>query len=165
MMKLKKAIELAEGAYNVFLNIEHRRGQLDDARKVESYSLAEELASSARHNAREHKQTLCEINALITRSAVRIDLARTVEAREDLEGALALNKESNSSQTGNMANPKVEALARLCWSGNESCKARTNSSKIKPHRSKTRRLILSGPGIFFKMKGFGIVHSPACKFS
>lgn len=167
--KLKKAIELAEGAYNVFSKnehgqymgraawelglahfyngnldvaeewarkveatalesddyrwvcnalilrgrIEHKRGQLDELHKVERYLRAEELASSARENAEEHHQTLCEINALMTRSAVRIDLERTVEAREDLGKALALNRESNSSNTGNTANPKVEALCYL----------------------------------------------------
>jgi tetratricopeptide (TPR) repeat protein len=93
--------------------IEHRRGQLNEPERVERYSLAEELASSARNNAKQYSQTLCEINALITRGGARIELERTIEAREDLEAALALNQESNSSKTGNTGNPKVESLCYL----------------------------------------------------
>jgi tetratricopeptide (TPR) repeat protein len=168
-VKLSRAIEMAEGAYHVFLEnehwryvgraawelglthfysdnldeaeqwaqkveamalesedqrwvcnalilrsrIEYRRGQLNEARKTECFSLAEELASSASHNASQHRQTLCETNALITRSAIRIDLTKFAEARQDLEDALALNKESNSYMMSTTANPKLEALCYL----------------------------------------------------
>lgn len=109
--------------------IEHKRGQLNEPQRIETYLSAEELASSARRNANEQRQTLCEINALITRSAIRIDLGRAGEAREDLEKALALNKKSNSPKMGNTANPKVEALCYLYLSRSHA----RESERFKAH--------------------------------
>jgi tetratricopeptide (TPR) repeat protein len=72
------------------------------------YTEAEVIASEAFEYADDTKQLPYQIEALIVRGETRIYLGKIEEAREDLQGALTLNKDG-AKQT----NPKVEAICLL----------------------------------------------------
>ena len=93
--------------------IERRRGQLGGREAAKRYAAAQRYATRALTTARSYKQEMCEINALLVRSAARVDAGEFQMARADALAALQHNSESDDPNLSCAANPKVEALCNL----------------------------------------------------
>jgi tetratricopeptide (TPR) repeat protein len=93
--------------------IERRRAQLGEPGASKRYAAAQRYATRAYTTARTYKQLMCEINALLTRSAARVDSGDFPKARADACAALKRNSESDDPNASRAANPKLEALCYL----------------------------------------------------
>ena len=78
------------------------------SREMMNFREAERLASDALTHAEHTNQLPYQIEALIVRSGVRVELKEIERARADLAEALKLNKHGKKQ-----ANPKVEAVCQL----------------------------------------------------
>lgn len=74
---------------------------------------AEQMATTALTKSQTHRQTLCEIDSLMTRGGIRIDLKEYARARDDLKEALKLNHSFGSKRDRYIGNVKITAVCYL----------------------------------------------------
>jgi len=120
---VRAAAELAEKLSNHNDNRWKANGLIVKSRVVRrsgDFALAASLASEARDLAEHHSQVLCQVDALIAHAEAhyhlageRLQVENLAIARQDLQVALELNKDSDLLRTAETQNAKISAVIWL----------------------------------------------------